>query len=189
MVILVNVPIDTGQKLIVFDAAGEVISRASVVAVLLLNKLRDGLHVAQLSARCVRRLIPFLVPIRCRTPVGRYALGIVTLIVNKKEKLILDNGTTQCKTVGLTGIWIGVSQVATVHLVAVEEFLLVRIVHVGRTLERVRTRLCDSIDTTTDEVRLTHVKWSNHHLYFVDGIHRHGISTTREVGRQAEVIV
>ena len=67
--------------------------------------------------------------------------------------------------------------------------VLVTIVNVGRSLEGVRTRLCDGVDTTTDEVGLTHIERCNNHLYFLDGIERDGVTTTRQLVAQTEVII
>ena len=67
--------------------------------------------------------------------------------------------------------------------------VLVTVVDVGRALEGVGTRLGDGVDTTTDEVGLTHIEGCNNHLYFLDGIKRDGVTTTRQLITQTEVIV
>ena len=62
-------------------------------------------------------------------------------------------------------------------------------IDVGGTLEGVRTRLCDSVHTTTDEVGLTDIVRRDDHLHFLNGIDRDWVATTRKVRRQTEVVV
>ena len=62
-------------------------------------------------------------------------------------------------------------------------------IDVGSTLEGVRTRLRDGVHSTTDEVGLTNIERRDDHLHFLDSIERDGVTTTRKVLCQTEVVI
>ena len=62
-------------------------------------------------------------------------------------------------------------------------------IDISGSLEGVGTGLCDSVDTTTDEVGLAHVVRGNHDLKFLNGVNRDRIATTGKSGAKAEVVI
>ena len=62
-------------------------------------------------------------------------------------------------------------------------------IDISRALEGVRTWLCNGVHTTTDEVGLTNIVGRDHHLQLLDSIDRDGVTTTRQVRTQTEVVV
>ena len=169
MVVLVDVPVYAGQVLVVGDTAGIDAGRASVIAVLVLDELRDGLHVAEQRARRIGLCICCIGFRECRMPVSRNVLRLSALVVDEEEELVLEDGTTESETVCLLLVGVRLSVLHAVHAVAVH--VLAGIVGISRTLESVGTRLGNSVDTAANEVALAHIEGSYHHLHLVDGIH------------------
>ena len=62
-------------------------------------------------------------------------------------------------------------------------------VNICSTLECVRTRFGNRVQSTTNKVSLTNVKWRNDHLHFLNSINRYWVSSTRKTRRQAKVVV
>ena len=72
---------------------------------------------------------------------------------------------------------------------AVAVHVLVLVVDVRRTLERVGTRLCHGVDASAYEVGLAHVIRGHYHLHFVYCVHRDRVASTGQSVVQAEVVV
>ena len=74
-------------------------------------------------------------------------------------------------------------------LYGIATHVLVLVIHIGLTLEGVGTALGDSVQGSTDEACLTHVKRRDHHLQLLNGLHGNGVAAAGECAAQAEVVV
>ena len=126
---------------------------------------------------------------RCsRSPANGYRGRCLVLGIGEEEQLVLDDGTADGGTVcgasvavASTGNNLSVNCIAT--------HVLVVMVHIGCTLEFVRTGLGYGIDTATDEIGLANIKGRDDNLQFLDCIDGNRAAATRETVAQAEVVV
>ena len=183
--VVVDVPVDAAQQLQVALVGGEVREGARVVAVALHHEVAHALHVGHGGAGDVVVRIGHTVLRRAPAVDDRRDLDI--LGVGEEEELVLHNRSAQGETVGRVAVRAALAQVGVVHAVTVH--VLVVVVDVGRSLERVRTGLGHGVDTAADEVGLAYVKRGHHHLHLVDGVHRDGRAAAGQAGRESEVIV
>ena len=163
--VVADVPVQTGQQLVVVLVGGEVGVRTSVITILAHHVVTDASQVAQGGAR--DESISVTDAVLGSTPAVNDGRLLGHLTVYKEEELVLPDGATKGETVGghlvlLTRLrnLITVYSVTTHVLVAVED--------VGATAEGVGTALGDGVHATTDEVGLTHVVGRNHNLHFLD---------------------
>ena len=184
-VVLIDVPVEAGQILIGQDVAGIGRRRASVVAILVEHEVGDGLQVGKRGTRGIGLRVA--VTVLRGLPVGGNILRLHTLKAGKEEEFVLDDGATQRETVGLAACRVWLRVLLSVYAVAVH--ILVGIIEIRRTLEGIGTRLGDGIDATTDEVGLAHIEGSNHQLHLIKSLQRDRATTTRQVGRESEVVV
>ena len=112
---------------------------------------------------------------------ARGALGI-----DEEEQLVLDDRAAEGEAIRRLAFR-GALEVHAVHPVAVH--VLVLVVDIGRSLERVRTGLGDGVDTAADEVRLTDIIRGHHDLHFLDGVDGNRVAAARKGRRETEVVV
>jgi hypothetical protein len=67
--------------------------------------------------------------------------------------------------------------------------ILIIIIEIGRTPERVGARLGDGVDAAAYEIGLAHIVRGYHDLHLVDGFEGDGIASTGKHGIETEVIV
>ena len=187
MVLVSNVPVETSQDLVVALVSREAGVATCIIAILAGHIVRDSLKVCLRGTRVELFCISGVVTIRTLPAVSHRRL-LHHFTVHEEKQLVLDNRTTQCKTVGCHLILL----TCTRDLLAIDSItlhILVLVIDVSRTLIGVRTRLCDGVHTTTDEIGLTDIIGRNHHLQLLDSIDRDRITTTRKTCVQTEVIV
>ena len=187
MVLVSNVPVETSQDLVVALVGREAGVATCVVAILAGHIVRDSLKVCLRGTRVELFCISGVVTVGTLPTVSHRRL-LHHFTVHKEEQLVLDNRATQGETVGCHLILLTCAR----DLLAIDSIalhILVLVIDIGGTLVGVRTRLGDSVHTTTDEVGLTDIVGRNHHLQLLDGIDRDRITTTRKASVQSEVIV
>ena len=108
-------------------------------------------------------------------------------VVHEEEQLVLDDGTAQREAVGSLGLIGTCSQVLAVD--AVTAHVLVAVIGIGSTSERVRTTLGDGIDAAADEVRLAHVEGATTTCTSSMASMEMGFAAAGKVGTKSEVIV
>ena len=179
-----DVPVDAGQNLGVLLVSRKTCVRACVVAVLVLQMVVHLLHIRlQRTGHHTFCLFTVLT----RAILYNLSRSLLFFVVHKEEQLVLDDGTTQREAVGSLGLIGTCSQVLAVD--AVTAHVLVAVIGIGSTSERVRTTLGNGVDAAAYEVRLAHVEGSHHYLHLFDGIHGDGVAAAGEVGTKSEVIV
>ena len=181
-----DVPVQACQQLVVILVGGEVRPRAGVVAVLVLDVLRDGSHIGQ---RRTRQIVVGIVGAVLRgAPAVDNRRCLHHFAVDEEEELVLQDRTAECEAVGcLRVLGTCAGDGLTVDSIATQ--VLVLVIDVGTALEGVGTRLRDSVDATTDEVCLTNVEGRDDHLHLLDGFKRDGVTTAGELLAQTEVVV
>ena len=185
VVVVGDVPVEAHQILIVVLVGGEVGVGTGVIAVVLGQEVAHGLHVALLGARDILSGVGHTIV--GGTPAGHHSGLEGVLIVGEEEKLVLEDGAAQGKTIGGEAVAARVGHGGAVHTVAVH--VLIVVVNVGRALEGVGTRLGDGVDGTAHEVGLPHVEGRDSHLHLLDGIHGDGGAAAGQAGGETEVVV
>ena len=180
-----DVPVETHQILVVVLVGGEVGVGTGVIAVVLGQEVAHGLHIALLGARDILGGVGHTVV--GSAPAGHHGRLEGVLIVGKKEELVLEDGSAQSKTVSGETVAARVGHGSAVHTVAVH--VLIVVVHIGRALEGVGTRLGDGVDGTAHEVGLPHIEGRDSHLHLLDGIHGDGGAAAGQAGGETEVVV
>ena len=187
MVLVGDVPVQTGEELVVVLICRKTGVTARIVAILRGHIVRHSLQVCLRGTRHVVVGISGIVGIRALPAVHHRRL-LHHFAVDEEEQLVLDDRSTQRETIGRGAVFLA-GAIDRLVIDGITLHVLVLVVDVSRTLESVGTRLRDGVHTTTDEVGLTHVVRRNHHLQLLNGIDRDRIATAREVGGQTEVIV
>ncbi len=160
LVIVVDVPVEACQNVRrpslggVLAEIGRIVTRQSLV---LFADLRELLLSGEAFdvVRIVNR---------------RGGLVLVVLAAYEEEQLVLYDGTAEGHAIGLGGL-LGI-------LLAFGAFahqVVVFIIGIGRTAERVVTRLGHRVDTAARETALANVVRGDYHLNLLDGLHRDGV--------------
>ena len=179
-----DVPVDAGQNLGVLLVSRKTCVRACVVAVLVLQMVVHLLHIRlQRTGHHTFCLFTVLT----RAILYNLSRSLLLFVVYEEEQFVLDDRTAQREAVGSLGLVGTCSQVLAVD--AVTAHVLVAVIGIGSTSERVRTTLGNGVDAAAYEVRLAHVEGSHHYLHLFDGIHGDGVAAAGKVGAKSEVIV
>ena len=154
MVAVGDVIVDTCQYLIIALVGREVLVRACIVAVFLAYEVRNALHIGLRSAR--DEIVGISNAVCGGTPAIDHGRRLHHLTVDEEEELVLDDGAAEGETIrGGAVLVAGCSYLFVVYGRAAH--VLVAVVYVGRTLERVGTRFGDGVHAAADEVGLAHV--------------------------------
>ena len=186
MMLVGDVPVETGQQLVVALVSGEAGPRTGIITILAGHIIRNGLQIRNL---CTRDVIVYLGNAIGRTsPTVDHRRCLHHFTIGEEEQFVLNDRTTQRETVGC-GLCLLTCTGNLLTLYGITLHILILVIDIGTTLESVRTRLRNGVHTTTDEVSLTNIIRRNHHLQLLDGIDRDRITTTRQVRAQTEVVV
>ena len=154
VVVLVDVPVQAGQQLIVVLIGGEAGIGTGLIAILLPNEVAHASQVGQRGARDI--LVGNSHAVGRGVPAVHDGGLLGHFTVDKEEQLVLEDRAADGSAIGghllfLAGSYHGALDGVTTHvLVAVE--------HVCAAAEGVGTALGDGVHTAADEVGLTHVK-------------------------------
>ena len=181
---LADVPVQAGQELQVALVLVVAVVGTRIVAVVpdeeVLHLLGFGFPDAGDHAGLV------LDTVLGRTPLDDFRRVRGAFGIDEEEQLVLDDRAAQGEAVrGLA--FRRALEVHAVHPVTVH--VLVLVIDIGRSLERVRTGLGDGVDTAADEVGLTDVIRGHDHLHFLDRVDGDGVAAARKGRRQTEVVV
>ena len=185
VVLLRDVPVDAAENLHVRLEGREVGVGTGVIAVVPPELVLHGLKVGRGDAGDV--LVDVHLAVLGGAPAEGRGRGIDILEVHEEEELVLHDRAAEGHAVGGLPVDLAGSQFLFIHAVSVH--VLVLVVHVGRSLELVRTGLGDRVHAAADEVRLADVERGDHHLHFLDGVDGNRGAAAREGGGQAEVVV
>ena len=176
MMLVCDVPVNTGQQFVVALVCGETGPTACIVSVPALDEIRDSLQVRVL---CTRNILSHIShTIRWTAPRRRYRRSLDHFTIDEKEKFVWDNRATERESVGsLTVLLTGSGKSHLVNHVTTQ--ILIAVIDIGRTLESVRTRLRDGVHTTTYEIGLTDIVRGYYHLQFLNSIEWNGVTATR----------
>ena len=186
VVLVGDVPVDAGKNLVVVLVGREVGVGTRVVAVVAGHVVAHSSEVAQLGARNI--VVGNGHTVARTTPAVYDGRSLHHFTVDEEEQLVLQNRAAKGETVGgLLVLCTCSGDLLTLN--SVTTHVLVAVIDVGSTAERVRTRLRDGVHTTTDEVGLTDIVGRNHHLQLLDSIDRDGVATAGELVGETEVVV
>ena len=184
VVLLADVPVDAGEKLQVALVLVVVVVGTRIVVVVPDEEILHLLRLAFPDAGDHAGLV--LDTVRRRTPFDDFGRARGTFGVDKEEELVLHDRTAQGEAVGGLALRRAL-EVHPVHPVAVH--VLVLVIGVGRSPERVRTGLGDGVDTAADEVGLADVIRGHHDLDFLDGVDGNRVAAARKGRRKTEVVI
>ena len=184
LVIPVDVPVNAGEELQVALVLVVVVVGTRIVVVVLDEEVLHLLGLGLPDSGDHAGLV--LDTVLGRTPLDDFRRARGAFGVDEEEQFVLDDRSAQGEAVRGLALR-GTLEVDTVNPVAVH--VLVLVIDIGRTLERVRAGLGDSVDTAADEVRLTDIIRGHDDLHFLDGIDGNRIAAAREGRRKAEVVV
>ena len=186
MVLVGDVPVQTGQDLVVALVGREVRPGTGIVAVLVLHKIGNPFKIGEFGAGNV--IVSIGNAIGGTSPTVDHGRFFDHFTTYEEEELVLHDGAAKSDTVGSGAILgTGTGNLLTVYGVTLH--VLILMIDVGRTLEGVGTGLGDGVHATADEVGLAHIVRGNHNLEFLDGVDGDGVAAAREVGGQTEVVV
>ena len=185
MVIVVDVPVYAGEELGIGLVARIIGIRTSIITILLFHEIGHFLHIRHSGAGDI--LVRIRHAVGGRPPAVDYTRIGITFGVDEEEEFVLDDGTSQCNTIGHVFIGERIAKILTVNHVSVEIFIFIETV--DGSLEGVGTRLGDSVDTAAHEISLPYIEGGNHNLDFLDGVDGNRGAAAGEVGRKAEVVV
>ena len=186
LVLLADVPVQTGQDLDVVLVGREVGPGAGVVAILVFHELGNLLQVG--VGGTGDEVVGIGHAVGGAFPAVHDGGNLDVFGVHEEEELVLHDGAAQGKTVSGAAVLIaGTGDLFAVHGVTLHVFILM--IDVCGALEGVGTRLGDGVHAAADEVGLTNVVGADDNLKFLDGVDGDGVATAREVGGKTEVVV
>ena len=181
-----DVPVQTGQDLDIVLVGGEIRVGAGVVTVSISHIVLYRLEVCQLGTGQV--FVGITHTILGAFPTVHHRRNLDILEVHEEEEFVLDDGTAEGHTVrGAAVLVAGTGDLLTVYGVTLH--VLVLMIHISGTLEGVGTGLGDGVHAAADEVGLADIVGADYHLHFLDGVDGDGVAATREVGVKTEVVV
>ena len=186
VVVGVDVPVQAGQQLVVVLIGRETGIGTRVITVLVHHVI---LHAFQVVNRGTRDKLICVAHAILRSAPAVHDGGLLGhFTVDKEEELVLPDRATQGEAVGSHLIlFTGSSKLNAVN--SVTAHVLVAVEDVGTAAEGVGTTLGNGVNTTADEVGLANVVGRDHHLHLLDSLDRDGVTTTRQVVTQTEVVV
>ena len=186
VVLLADVPVQAGQDLGIALIGREVRIGTGLILVVAVHEIADGLQVLESGPGDV--VIWNGHPVFRPAPTVHHRRNLGILRIHEKEQLVLDDGTAQRESIGGGTVdFPGTGNLLAIYGVALH--VLVLVIHVSGSSERIGTGFRDGVDTTADEVGLPHVIRADDHLQFLDGVDRNRVAAAGEAGGQSEVVV
>ena len=189
LVVVVDVPVQTGHHLVVRGADGVALVAARIVAVSLVEVAEHLIH--ELLGRTDDVLVRLEVRIHASgggaddLAGARHNVGAV-LGVHEEEEFVLDDRATHGETDSVIQE-IGLVQILTLHLVAADG--LGGVVIVNGSVELVGTTLGHGVDGTTGEAGVTDIERRDIDAHLLDGIKGNRSAAGRQVGTDTKGVV
>ena len=180
MMLLADVPVQTGQSLEGLLVCREGGVGTCVIAISVLYVFGDGFEVFGGTVGNLAVLVALTVG-GCPPAAVVWSgsdLGIFEAC--EEEELVLDDRTSEGGADRGVAIYVPCGGYMLV-LYGVTSHVLVPVVNVCASLEDVRTGLGDGVDTAADESGLAYVKRRDYHLHLLDCVDGDWISASREV--------
>ena len=172
--VVVDVPVDSSQNTVSRHFQIITLPRASSQAIGLRHKVRETLKFGKTGTTIGSRIGRITITSHDRRTSHHI---ILVLTIDKEEKLILQNRTTETHTEG--GVMtISHREFNIAHILAFQR--RTGQISIGRTLKRIGTTFGHSIHATTSKSALAHIVRSDRYRHLFKCINRNGRSTTRQ---------